>query len=192
MIIHYTICILPSLYYILVDLDLKSNHTINETIKNLSNIIYYSNLSQFTQIFLGKYCLNLVFYYVNKLTINHVIIFLSKTTDIIFVKILEKILIEFDNIFIIPIYFPLKYLLKFIGIAFWCISKRNIIGFGILHLILNIISLVIIIIPFYLLFVCFENDSKKILFMEIPIIIYSLFNMWLCGKVINEIEENHI
>ena len=66
-IIIYIICILPSLYYIFIDLNLKSKDKLSATIKDLTNIIYYSNLMEFTQIFLGKYCLNIILYYSTKL-----------------------------------------------------------------------------------------------------------------------------
>ena len=191
LIIIYTICILPSLYYIFIDLDLKSKNTFNETFKDLSNIIYYCTYLQFTQIFFGKYYLNIIFYFLIKLLINDVIIFLSQTTDIIFVKILDNIFTEFYRIPIISIYFPLKYFLKYIGISFKCISIKinNISKF--LEIILNVISLVICFIPFYLLYVCFENDSKKIIFMEIPIFIYLVFNMWICGRALKYIEDQY-
>ena len=192
LIIKYTICILPSLYYIFYDLDLKSKNSINVAIKDLSNIIYNSKLFEFTQIFFGKFYLNIIFYYLNKLTISHIIFDLSKTTDIIFVKILENIFTEFYKIPFIPTYFPFRYLLKYIGIAFKCISiKTNKNTSKFLDLVLNIFSLVICSIPFYLLYVCFENDSKKIIFIELPIVIYFVFNIWICGRAIKDIEEHY-
>ena len=190
-IIVHIIYISPSLYFIFIDLDLKSKNSFDEIIKDLSNIIYYSNLSQFTQIFFGKYYINIIFYYINKLMINHVIIHLSKTTDIIFVKILENIFNEFYKISFISIYFPIKYSLKYIGISFKCISIRikNISKY--LDLIFNVISLIISLIPFYLIYLCFENDSKKILFIEVPMFIYLVFNMWRVGRTIKDIEDQY-
>ena len=190
-IINYTICISPSLYYIFIDLDFKSKNNFKQTIKDLTEIIYYSNFMQFTQIFFGKYYLNLLIYFLNKFMATHTVIFLSKTTDIIFVKILDNLFSQFFKIIPISIYFPLKYVLKYIGISFKAISIKikNISKY--LDIILNIFALTICIIPFYLLYVCFENDSKKIIFIEVPIFIYLVFNMWICGKAISEIEKQY-
>ncbi len=190
-IILYTLYISASLYYLIIDLNLKSKITINSAIKDLDNIIYYSNLSQFSQIFLGKYYLNIVFYCLNKLIINHIIIHLSKTTDILFVKIIEIIFAEFKKIPFIPIYFPIKYSIKYLAIAFKCISIKIKSTSKLLEIILNIISLIVCIIPFYLIYVCFEPDSKKILYIEMPILIYLMFNMWICGRTIKDIEEQY-
>ena len=189
-IINYTICILPSLYYILIDLDFKSKNNFNRTIKDLSEIIYYSTMKQFTQILLGKYYLNILLYFFNILLIKHTIISLSKTTDIIFVKILDNLYNEFLKI-PFSLYFPLKYILKYIGISFKAISIKMKNISKILDIILNVLALTICIIPFYLLYICFENDSKKIIFIEVPIFIYLVFNMWICGRAINEIEKQY-
>ena len=159
--IIYIICIIPSLYYIFIDLNLRSKEHLNATIKNLSNIIYYSNLLEFTQIFLGKYYLNIILYFSNKLLIKHSIMFLSKTTDILFVKILNDIFSEFYSNPFIPVYLPLKYFIKYIGITFICISKKIKNISKSLDIILNVFALIICIIPFYLIYACFENDSKK-------------------------------
>ena len=190
-IFKYTLCILPSLYYIFIDLDIKSRNNFIVAIKNLNNIIYYSNILQFTQIFFGKHYLNIVLYFFNKLLINDVIIYLSKTTDILFVKILEDLFTEFYRIPIISIYFPLKYLLKYIGISFKTISLaiNNISKY--LELILNVFALILCLIPFYSLYICFENDLKRILFIETPLSIYLIFNMWICGRTIKNIEEKY-
>ena len=187
-IIAYIICIFPSLYYILLDLDLKSKKNLFDAIKNLSSIIYNSNYNEFTQIFLGKYYLNIIFYYFIKLENNNIIFFLSNTTDIVFVKILEQLFIEFYKIPFIPIYFPLKYLIIYIGISFQCIyikAKNSSPKF--FELMINVISLILALIPFYLMYICFENDSKRIIFIEIPLFIYIVFNIWICGKALNNI-----
>jgi len=189
-IINYTICILPSLYYIFIDLDLKSKSDFNQTIKDLANIIYFSTMKQFTQIFFGKYYLNIILYFINKLLIKHTVIYLSETTDIIFVKILANLYSEFYKI-PISIYFPLKYFLKYIGISFKAISIKNKNVSKMLEILLNVLALTICIIPFYLLYVCFENDSKKILFIEVPAFIYLVFNMWICGRAITDIEKQY-
>ena len=116
--------------------------------------------------------------------------FLSKTTDIIFVKILNDIFSEFYSIPFTPIYLPLKYFIKYIGITFKCISQKIKNTSKSLDIILNVFALTICIIPFYLIYICFENDSKIIIFLEIPIFIYLVFNMWKCGRAIWEIEEH--
>ena len=172
----------------LFDLNLKSNNSIYNVIKDLSNIIYNSNYYQFTQIFLGKYYLNIVFYFWNKYSIKYVIYHLAKTTDIISMKILEELFTEFFRIFFIPIYFPLKYLLIYIGIAFKCISIKTNNKFSkCFEILLNTISLVIGFLTCYLMYACFENDSKKIIFMEIPLFIYIVFDLWICGKTLNNL-----
>lgn len=109
----YNICNKYFTFYILyfIRFKFKSRNTIYDTIKDLSNIIYNSNFYEFTQIFLGKYYLNIILYFWNRFANKYVIFHLSKTTDIIFVKILENIFTEFNKIPFIPIYFPLKYLL---------------------------------------------------------------------------------
>ena len=189
-IINFTICVLPSLYYIFIDLDFKSKNNFKQTIKDLTEIIYYSTMKKFMQIFLGKYYLNALLYYLNTLIVNHTIISLSKTTDIIFVKILDNIYSEYHKLSV-SFFFPLKYVLKYIGISFKAISIKikNISKY--LDIVLNIFALTICIIPFYLLYICFENDSKKIMFIEVPIFIYLVFNMWICGRAINEIEKQY-
>ena len=188
--IKYVINILPSIYYILFDLNLKSRNTVYDTIKDLSNIIYNSNYYDFTQIFLGKYYLNILLYFWNRFANKYVIFHLSKTTDIIFVKILENIFTEFNKIPFVPIYFPLKYLLMLFGIAFKCIYiKLNGTSFKIYDLLLNAISLFIGFGPLYLMYACFENDSKRIIFTEIPLFIYIVFNIWICGKALNKLNN---
>jgi len=189
--INYTISILPSLYYILYDLDLKSKNTLFDAIKYLSNIIYNSKFFEFTQIFLGKYWLNIIFYYFCKLNNYHTIFYLSKTTDIIFVKILKTIYTEFYKRPFISAYFPLKYLLMYIGKAFQCISikiKKRVSK--LLDIIINIIALIITFIPFYSIYACYENDSKRIIFIEIPLFIYIIFNIWISGKALNDIIDS--
>ena len=152
--------------------------------------IYFSTMKQFTQIFFGKYYLNIILYFINKLLIKHTVIYLSETTDIIFVKILANLYSEFYKI-PISIYFPLKYFLKYIGISFKAISIKNKNVSKMLEILLNVLALTICIIPFYLLYVCFENDSKKILFIEVPAFIYLVFNMWICGRAITDIEKQY-
>ena len=188
LLIRYAICILPSIYYILFDLNLKSKNSVYELCKDLSNIIYNSRYYEFAQIFLGKYCLNIVFYFWNYLAIIYVNNSLSKNTDIIFVNILEEIFTRFYRILFIPMYFPLIYILMYIGIAFKCLSiKIKIRSKIFLELILNLISLIIGFMPSYSMYACFENNSKKIIFVEIPLLIYLIFNLWISGRTLNTI-----
>ena len=185
--IIYGICALPSVYYIFIDLNFKSKADPFDAIKDLSNIIYNSNYHEFIQIFLGKYCLNVVSYFSTRLIVYHTIFFLSRTTDILFVTILEKIFIEFYNIPFFPIYFPLKYFLMYVGYAFQCIFiKINCVAIC-FEIILNVISLVITLIPACVMYICFVQDSKRIIFMQIPLLIYTIFNMWICGSTLNDI-----
>ena len=184
-IILYTICFSPSLYYVFVDLDFKSKAAPLEAIKDLSDIIYNSNYYEFIQIFLGKYCLNVISYCFTRLIVYHTIFFLSRTTDILFVKILENIFIEFYNIPFFPIYFPLKYFLMYCGYAFQCIFKNSVGKFC--EIILNMISLVVTLLPGCVMYSCFVHDSKRIIFMQIPLFIYTVFNMWICGRALNDI-----
>ena len=170
-IIKYIMFILPSLYYIFIDLNLKSNLSPYNLIKNISDTIYKSNLLVFAQIFLGKFCLNIPFFLLNQLTIKHVIEYLARGTVIVFVDILDKVFIEFnDNWY--AILFPIKYIIMYIAFAFQCIKiKTNKNNSKCLSIILNIISLVIGILPFYLIYPCFEKNQKKIIFFEIPLLI---------------------
>ena len=190
LIIIYSICVLPSLYYIFLDLDFKSKKGPFDAIKDLSNILYNSKYYEFIQIFLGKYCLNVISYCFSKLIVDHTIIFVSKTTDILFVKILENIFNEFYHIPFFPIYFPLKYFLMYIGYAFKCISiKTGNISSSCFEIILNVISLVVALIPACIMYACFVYDSKRIIFMQIPLFIYTVFNIWRCGAALNLIEN---
>lgn len=60
----YNICNKYFTFYILyfIRFKFKSRNTIYDTIKDLSNIIYNSNFYEFTQIFLGKYYLNIILF----------------------------------------------------------------------------------------------------------------------------------
>ena len=186
--IIYAICVLPSLYYILIDLKLKSKETLFDAIKDLSNIIYNSNYYEFIQIFLGKYCLNVISYCFSRLIVYHTVFFVSKTTDILFVKILEKIFIKFYYMPFLPIYFPLKYFLMYIGYAFQCISiKLGKCTSTFFEIILNVISLIVTLMPVCVMYACFVHDSKRIIFMQIPLFIYTVFNMFICGRALNDI-----
>ena len=187
-IIIYAICVLPSLYYIFIDLEFKSKKTPFDAIRDLSIIIYNSNYYEFMQIFLGKYYLNVITYCFSRLIVNHIVYFISQTTDILFVKILEEIFNEFYYVPFVPIYFPLKYFLIYVGYAFKCISIK--LGKGtetFFEIILNAISLVVTLMPAYVMYACFVNDSKRIIFMQIPLFIYTVFNMFICGRALNNI-----
>jgi len=198
-IIKYIMFILPSLYYIFIDLNLKSNFTPYNIIKGISDSIYKSNFFVFIQIFVGKYCLNIPFFFLNKLTLKHVIIYLADTSDIVFIHILNRIFNEFKWFY--QNLFPLKYIIMYISYSFKCINiKSNKKYSKCLSIILNIISLIIGLLPFYLMYPCFEKDTKKIIFFEIPLLFYAIINLLLSGRILNRVEnvenelviENHM
>ncbi len=187
-IIKYIMFILPSLYYIFIDLNLKSNFTPYNIIKGISDSIYKSNFFVFIQIFVGKYCLNIPFFFLNKLTLKHVIIYLADTSDIVFIHILNRIFNEFKWFY--QNLFPLKYIIMYISYSFKCINiKSNKKYSKCLSIILNIISLIIGLLPFYLMYPCFEKDTKKIIFFEIPLLFYAIINLLLSGRILNRVEN---
>jgi len=180
--------ILPSLYYIFIDLNLKSNFTPYNIIKGISDSIYKSNFFVFIQIFVGKYCLNIPFFFLNKLALKHVIIYLADTSDIVFIHILNRIFNEFKWFY--QNLFPLKYIIMYISYSFKCINiKSNKKYSKCLSIILNIISLTIGLLPFYLMYLCFEKDTKKIIFFEIPLLFYAIINLLLSGRILNRVEN---
>jgi len=187
-IIKYIMFILPSLYYIFIDLNLKSNFTPYNIIKGISDSIYKSNFFVFIQIFVGKYCLNIPFFFLNKLALKHVIIYLADTSDIVFIHILNRIFNEFKWFY--QNLFPLKYIIMYISYSFKCINiKSNKKYSKCLSIILNIISLTIGLLPFYLMYLCFEKDTKKIIFFEIPLLFYAIINLLLSGRILNRVEN---
>jgi hypothetical protein len=189
-IIKYIKFILPSLYYIFIDLNLKSNLTPYYIIKGISDSIYKSNFLVFIQIFLGKYCLNIPFFFLNLLTLKHVIHFLTESSDIVFIHILDKVFDEFKENWFYQILFPLKYIIMYIAYSFECINIKSNKGCSkCLSIILNIISLVIGLLPFYLMYPCFEKNTKKIIFFEIPLLIYAIINLLLSGRIQNHVVE---
>ena len=110
-VIIYIFCILPSLYYVIVDLHFKLLDTPYNIIYNISNIIYNSNIYVFIQIFLGKYCLTIPFYYFNLLNIKYCYCYLMHTTDILFVEFIED---YYNKNNFMTIYFPIYYITRFL------------------------------------------------------------------------------
>ena len=189
-IIKYIKFIFPSLYYIFIDLNLKSNFTPYNIIKGICDSIYKSNFFVFIQIFLGKYCLNIPFFFLNLLTLKHVIHFLTETSDIVFIHIIDRVFNEFKKNWFYQNLFPLKYIIMYITYCFKCINiKSNKKYSKCLSIILNIISLVIGLLPFYLMYPCFEKNIKKIIFFEIPLLIYAIINLLLNGRIQNRVEN---
>ena len=189
-IIKYIMFILPSLYYIFIDLNLKSNFTPYNIIKGISDSIYKSNFFVFIQIFVGKYCLNIPIFFLNLLTLEHIIHYLADTSDIVFIHILDKVFNEFKNNWFYQNLFPLKYIIMYISYSFKCINiKSNKKYSKCLSIILNIISLIIGLLPFYLMYPCFEKNTKKIIFFEIPLLIYAIINLLLSGRILNRVEN---
>ena len=187
-IIKYLMIILPSLYYIFIDLDCKSNLAPYYIIKNLSDKIYNSNFLVFIQIFLGKYCLNIPVYILNYITKHNIINYLSKNTDIVFVYMLDKV---FEKYYLLITIIPIVSLIMYISLAFQLIKiKTDNMNSKCLSFALNIISLMIGILPFYLMYPCFEKNTKRIIFFEIPLLIYGIVNLLLAGRIQNRIEND--
>ena len=187
-IIKYLMIILPSLYYIFIDLDCKSNLAPYYIIKNISDKIYNSNFLVFIQIFLGKYCLNIPVYILNYITKHNIITYLSNNTDIVFVYMLDKV---FENYYLLITIIPIVSLIMYISLAFQLIKiKTDNMNSKCLSFTLNIISLMIGILPFYLMYPCFEKNTKRIIFFEIPILIYGIVNLLLAGRIQNRIEND--
>jgi hypothetical protein len=78
----------------------------------------------------------------------------------------------------------------YIAYSFECINIKSNKGCSkCLSIILNIISLVIGLLPFYLMYPCFEKNTKKIIFFEIPLLIYAIINLLLSGRIQNHVVE---
>ena len=184
LIIKYSLFILHSLYYIFIDLNIKYNSSPYYIIKNLSDVIYNSNFFVFIQIFLGKFCLNIPCFFLNVLGIKHILCYLSDTTEIIFVDILSDVFKEYKDEWFYANLFPIKYILMYIAMLFNCIYKKTSIKFSI---ILNIISLILGLLPFYLLYPCYDKNTKRNLFFGIPLIAYAIANLFICGNVMKNI-----
>ena len=79
----------------------------------------------------------------------------------------------------------------YISLAFQLIKiKTDNMDSKCLSFALNIISLMIGILPFYLMYPCFEKNTKRIIFFEIPILIYGIVNLLLAGRIQNRIEND--
>ena len=184
-IIKYLLFILPSIYYIFIDLNLKTNLIPYYVIKNLSDIIYNSNFWVLLQIFSGKYCLNIPFYFLNLLSIKHVINYLNKTSDIVFIDILANVFQKYTKCWYYFNLFPIKFLIMYVYSAFRCINiKMNKKLSSCFSFIINIISLIFGLSPLYLMYACFENNKQKIIFFEVPLLIYSIINLYVCSQVL--------
>ena len=184
LIIKYLLFILPSIYYIFISLEIKYNSTPYYIIKNLSDVIYNSNFLVFTQIFFGKYFLNIPFFFLNRLTIDHIINYLSHKTDIVFVHILNKVFKNYTHYWFIGNLFPIKYIIMYIAYCFSCLSKKTKINFSI---IVNAISLIIGVLPFYLIYLLYDENTKKNIFFSISLLVYSIANLYISGKKLNDI-----
>ena len=142
----------------------------------------------FIQIFLGKYCLNIPVYILNYITKNNIITYLSNNTDIVFVYMLDKV---FEKYYLLITIIPIVSLIMYISLAFQLIKiKTDNMNSKCLSFALNIISLMIGILPFYLMYPCFEKNTKRIIFFEIPLLIYGIVNLLLAGRIQNRIEND--
>ena len=193
MIFILIIPILPSIYYILYDLNFKSKNNCFEFIKDLSILIYQSKFKIIIQIICGKYCLNIIFIFLAIIIYIIIMFVLIPKSKIIFIRIVYKLfdifLVRNFNMF----FFPLTLFLANFGLSFQCISIKIKNKFKIFFdIVLNIISLIICLIPFVFLFICYEKNLKQIIFIEIPLFIYIIFNWYLCGNVLKKLERENI
>ena len=182
LVIKYVLFILPSLYYIFITLEIKYNSSPYYIITNLRDVIYSSNLLVFIQIFFGKFGLNIPFYFLNLMALKHIMRYLYNNTDIVFVDVFGEVFEGYHRLTFTL--FPIKYMIMYIAYCFKCLSKKTTINFSI---IVNIISLILGMLPFYLIYLLYDENTKKNIFFCIPLLVYSIANLYISGKKLNDI-----
>ena len=180
--------LIPSIYYILYDLNFISKNNFYEIIKDLSDIIYQSKFKIYFQIFFGKYCLNIILIILTTFFNFIILNFLKKKSKIIFTRIIYHSLFSFAKKYYI--FYPLTFFIIYFGISFRCISIKLQNKFKLFFdIILNIFCLIIGFIPFCFIFICFEKNLKKIIIIEVPLLIYSIINWFICGKILKKLDN---
>ncbi len=175
--------LIPSIYYILYDLNFISKNNYYEIIKDLGDIIYQSKFKIIIQIFFGKYLLNIILIILTAF-INFIILdYLKRKSNILFTKINYKLFFSFAKLY--NIFFPLTFFIAYFVLSFQIISIKIKNKFKLFFdIVLNILCLIIGFIPFCFIFICFEKNLKKIIIIEVPLLIYSIYNWFLCGNIL--------
>ena len=191
--VRYLISISPSLYFIFIDLKFKPKKNLLENFLFFYDIFYNEKLIIIIQIIFGKYFLNIVFWTINYCLIQLFTNLIARECEIFFynlvLEIFEFLIWSSPLDYICIFYFPFTFLIGYLKLSFLVfgvISNDKKFIDKLSDYVLNGISLILGLIPFYLCYYCFDAFNMKKNFMNgFVLLFYAIYNLNRCGKVID-------